>query len=327
MVPTKNVPIGLSPEEYFKLGVQYMLMGWKRQAASSMKLAIEGHRDLSRTPLGGIPEEKRRALEAVLGFAEVSFDIGDQVNEAGKQAFDLFEALMIETDKVIEGVDSLKEAKQEFLEMFNYASRQFQSTFDAVMNEVVLPVLGLPTRDLPEGRQAEQYVELGLKYKDMGWTEQARDSFERAIELDAESDAADLARKYLRTKVPRLPVPHYAVRKNIAGHRQMVAGFNDYARRTFEELIADYPDFEWPYGNLGLILIRKGEIDRAEEILNRALDINPSYLNAWLHLARAQAVRLNLPEAKSCLDRALKLDPDDNNAKTFRILLDYLASL
>lgn len=327
MVPTKDVPHGLTPEEYFKLGVQYMLMGWKRQAASSMKMAIEGHRDLSRTPLSGIPEEQRRALEAVLGFAEITLDFGDQAKEAARDVFGIFESVAAEADKVIETTDGLKELKQELLDVFGYFSRQAQTVLDSFMNEIVMPTLGLPTRDLPEGMLAEEYLRLGQQYKDMGWTEQARDSFERVIEIDPDSEAGDLARKYMRTKIPRQPVPHYAVRKNIAGHRMMAAGLNEFARRTFEELIQDYPSFEWPYGNLGLLLIRLGDLDRAEHVLNQALDINPTYLNAWLHLSRAQAVRLNLREAKSCLDQALRLDPEDNNAKTFQILLDYLASL
>ncbi|HEY9784397.1 MAG TPA: tetratricopeptide repeat protein [Candidatus Obscuribacterales bacterium] len=327
MVPTRNVPYGLTPEEYFKLGIQYMLMGWKKQAASAMKFAIEGNKDLSGTPFCGMPEEQRRVLEALLVVVETTFDLGENVASAAKTAFEVFEVLLHEADHAIDNVASLSELKQELTSFFKFVSKQSETAIDSLMNEFVLPSLGLPTRDLPEGLPPYEYLSMGLKYKEMGWTEQARDAFLKVIELDSDSEDADTARMYLKTRIPRLPVPHYAVKKNILGHRQMLAGLDDFAKRTFEELIADYADFEWPYGNLGLILIRRGEIDGAEEVLNRALDLNPYYLNAWLHLARAKAVALKLREAKTCLEQAVKLDANDNSVKSFQILLDYLASL
>lgn len=62
-------------------------------------------------------------------------------------------------------------------------------------------------------------------------------------------------------------------------------------------------------------------------ILNRAIDINENYLNAWLHLARAKACVLELREAQSCVDRAIKLDPEDASTQSLKTLIDFLSSL
>src|ERR1700722_17370107 len=117
----------------------------------------------------------------------------------------------------------------------------------------------------------------------MGWTEQARDALLLANEIDP-TEVGPRALRYLKTKIPRHPVPHHAVQKNIEGYSQFLRGDVSGAMKTFEELVDQYPDFEWPYGNLGAVYIKQGKLSNAQSILNKALDINESYLNGWLHL-------------------------------------------
>lgn len=183
-----------------------------------------------------------------------------------------------------------------------------------------------PPREVPEDLSAEEYYELGLKYKEVGWTEQARDALAFAIEADPDGDAGNKARRFLRTKIPRFPVPLVAEQANIKGFNQLFNGEQESARETFESLIAEYPDFEWPYGNLGSLLIQQGEVEHATQILRRALEINPEYVNAWLHLARAEALQGDFVSAYSCLDRVTKIDPDDQNMKGIRQLVDQVST-
>lgn len=89
----------------------------------------------------------------------------------------------------------------------------------------------------------------------------------------------------------------------------------------------EYADFEWPWGNLGLLLIRRGEIEKAQETLNKALDLNADYFKAWLHLARAKAVVLELAGARKCVEKALALNPQDGGAKTLLEVINLLSSL
>lgn len=71
-LPPKVVPQGLSPREYYELGVKYKAIGWINQSKDSLQLAIknddEGHVShqamtflKTRLPLRDVPQEAIRA--------------------------------------------------------------------------------------------------------------------------------------------------------------------------------------------------------------------------------------------------------------------------
>lgn len=144
-----------------------------------------------------------------------------------------------------------------------------------------------PPHQVPDGLSAAQYLDLGKQYKEAGWPEQARDALNRSIKADPEG-IGKKAQIYLRAYIPRLPVPDVAAQKNITGYNQMARGDRAGAIRTFEECILQFPDFEWPYGNLGFIYTQQGRTKEARDVLQKALAINPSYVNGWLHMAQAK---------------------------------------
>ena len=183
-----------------------------------------------------------------------------------------------------------------------------------------------PPLDVPEGLSAAEYYELGLKYKEIGWTEQARDALAFAIEIEPDGDSGKLAASYLRTKIPRHPVPLVAEQTNIHGFNQFCGGDEHGAQETFEALIAEYPDFEWPYGNLGCLFIQLGEVARAKKILRKAIDINPHYVNAWLHMARAEALDGNYDEAYKCLSQVEQIDSDETSIVGIKKLVDEISA-
>jgi len=184
--------------------------------------------------------------------------------------------------------------------------------------------MDLPPRDVPEGLSSKEYLQLGIKYKSMGWIEQARDALTFAVEDDSDRDVSLAARRFLRTKIPRHPVPLFAEQKNIEGFNAMATGDVEQARETFEELIREFPDFEWPYGNLAVLCLHVHDIARAKELLDKALEINPHYVNGWLHLATARGLEKDLPGARECVDRALESDPTDTAAKAMKVALESL---
>jgi tetratricopeptide (TPR) repeat protein len=159
----------------------------------------------------------------------------------------------------------------------------------------------------------------------MGWCEQARDALAKVIEVAPDETTRREARRYLATRIPRLPVPHLAVQQNIRGHNQIVRGDLDGARTTLEAIVKKFPEFEWARGNLGLVYAQLGELDKAEEILSSVLDYNPNYLNAWLHLARLKAAKLEVREAQRYLDKALRLDPEDQPAQALKQIIEFLS--
>ena len=53
MIPTRDVPEGLTADEYFRLSIQYLLLGWKRQMVAAARRAAQLKVDLhSKLPYG-----------------------------------------------------------------------------------------------------------------------------------------------------------------------------------------------------------------------------------------------------------------------------------
>lgn len=167
-----------------------------------------------------------------------------------------------------------------------------------------------PPRDVPQDLTAQEYYDLGVQYKTIGWTEQARDALTYSFELDPDGDIGKRARRYLQTKIPRHPVPLVAEQRNVEGFNERMSGQIRAAQLTFEKLIEDYPQFEWPYGNLGSIYIMQGKLDLAKRILKKALEINAYYVNARLHLCRAQILASEFDDARKNLEAVSEIDPD-----------------
>ena len=84
---------------------------------------------------------------------------------------------------------------------------------------------------------------------------------------------------------------------------------------VFEALISEYPDFEWPYGNLGFLYLGEGNISKSKKVLEKALSLNPNYLNGWLHLSRVRALSDEFAGAYECLEKAAAILPDNADAE------------
>lgn len=191
--------------------------------------------------------------------------------------------------------------------------------------------MSLPAREVPEGLTAEQYLKLGQEYIKIGWTEQARDALQLSLDIaGGEEDGiktAESAIKLLRSKLPRFPVPLYAEQKNIEGWNLLSTGSTAEARRIFEELIDEYPDFEWPYGNLSVLFLQSGETEKAIDLLKAALSVNKFYVQGWLHMATARGLELNFDAARKCVNEALAIDPDEVAALAMNDALERMRDL
>lgn len=62
--------------------------------------------------------------------------------------------------------------------------------------------------------------------------------------------------------------------------------------------------------------------EKALPLLKRALEINPDYTNAILHMADAQSAPGDRKSAKFYLDRAIKTNPDDLPLRIQKLMLD-----
>lgn len=185
----------------------------------------------------------------------------------------------------------------------------------------------LPPSAVPDDLSADEYFELGMDYKSAGWCELARRALLKAIDCDPTGRVAAKAARFLRTKIPVNPVPEAAEAKNIQAFNQMVSGSSIAARKTFEELIADYPKYEWPFSNLAAMCIDQGDLERAQSLLAHALEINPYYVNALIHMARAHAANFDMGEAMRFVELALECDPEDEHAREVRGAIKQIADL
>lgn len=325
MIPTRDVPEGLNADEYFRLSIQYLLLGWKKQMVTAAKKAAELKADLRGKLPYDLKTQDYESIGIALGVVEGAMDIAQTASQAFQDTWKILLGAVTAADQALDDVEPLSEIKKEFRSAFDFFSKEVGNFLNKTFEETILPAFGVPGRDLPENLTAEEYMQLGKHYKNLGWCEQARDALEKAIETAPDDQLSEQARRYLRTRIPRLPVPHHAVQANIQGFNQFSRGDLEAARKTFEKIVREYPDFEWARGNLGTVYSQLGELERAEDVLLDVLAYNPSYLNGWLHLARLKAAKLEVFEANRHLEKALKLDPDDEGARALKQVVDFLS--
>lgn len=322
-LPPKEVPEGLTSKGYKRLGALYMLMGCQKQAvdaltrSSDMRRALASAEDPEKNKEsdseGAMTESLKFSLNLLKLWRKAAADAEEELPSGIRAAAEADGDAEAEIRKQLIALGVAEK------DVDQYLSKLLESMSELKNSDP-------PPLDVPEGLSAAEYYELGLKYKEIGWTEQARDALAFAIELEPEGESGRLAASYLRTKIPRHPVPLVAEQTNIHGFNQFCSGDEVGAQETFEALIAEYPDFEWPYGNLGCLFIQLGEINKAKKILRKALDINPQYVNAWLHMSRAEALDGNFDSAYQCLSEVETIDNDETSIAGIKKLIDEIAA-
>lgn len=353
--PPDEVPDGLSSREYQRLVTLYTLMGKHSHAARAHDYMAEmERRNRSESEMtagselsadapasgasridanklaGDAPRQSAGKLDAQAGsrFAEslikLLLQIAQEDTETAGANGQATEATSQSEDAVQgSGEDPLEDMKAQLREIGLSAAEadEYVGKLTAALNDRTRQEP--PPREVPENLSAQQYYELALRYKQAGWTEQARDALTLAIELDGDGPWGQKASSFLRSKIPRYPVPLMAEQLNIQGYNQMYLNEGE-ALRTFETLVEEYPDFEWSYGNLGSLLIKRSDLNRAEELLIKSVQINPYYINGWLHLSRVYAIQSRFAEADDCLKRVTRIDPDDPSWRGIHDLVEEL---
>ncbi|MBX9725117.1 MAG: tetratricopeptide repeat protein [Candidatus Obscuribacterales bacterium] len=316
-LPPDEVPSGLTAAEYRKLHTLYTLMGKHEEALEAINLATK------------LAPQAAAVIDSSELTNEEQYNLGLQIGQ--KIVAQIL--LLASKGQNGEAGDAEKDIDEFLREMkpdFNAAGLRSEQILEVEKNlraalQQASTSHELPPRDVPEGLSAKEYYELGIHYKEIGWTEQSRDALGLAFESDETGIWGTKARTYLRSKLPHHPIPLAAEQLNIQGFNAMMSGDMDHAFAIFSELTKVYPDFEWPYGNLGSMHIRDGNIKEAQKLLNKALSINPHYINAWYHLCRSYLLDKNIAQAQACLDEIAKIDADDENLQGMQITLKNVA--
>ncbi len=156
-------------------------------------------------------------------------------------------------------------------------------------------------------KSGPEYYQQGLILKAYGWTEKSRKAMIEAQQFDEKT--AEKAKTYIKTHLPLYPISKEAEQMNIKGYNLMVTRRTEDAIDAFKKCIAKYPQFEWPYGNLGSLYLKSGDYKQAEFYLTKAININPDYVNALHHLTELELRRGNKEKALEFLNRISSADP------------------
>lgn len=314
MLPPREVPVGLSPQEYQKLAIRYQMLRWPKQmAACSRRLVASGDVAMS--------DKNRVQVTALMTAMEVTFTVSDTVNEIRGTVDDAIKLAAEGVGKVLDRSSYLARARKTVGNALGVASGMANDAVHKVFENVVMPRLGLPIDYLPEGLSAADYLKMGARYEQFGYAEQARSALKETIKLAPQSNEAKRARLRLSTRIPGQEVTSDAGRRYVDALKSFVTQELDECKQTLELLIRDYPEFEWPYLQLGRLLMMEGEIERAKDLAGKVLKLNPYMLKAHLLLATIDLIEWNITSLDQRIKRMSDLDSDSPELATFTELL------
>ena len=89
-------------------------------------------------------------------------------------------------------------------------------------------------------------------------------------------------------------------------------------RTALEQAIKINPGFALAQNQLGYLASRSGDSASAEEHFRLAVRAAPGYTRAWISLAATLAMESRFPEAQEAITSALRLEPDNSEARQLR---------
>jgi len=143
---------------------------------------------------------------------------------------------------------------------------------------------------------AERHATLGLVYSANARWQEARDSFQNAVDLDP---GAKLSVYYLATATQRL-------------------GDSEVAIAILQGLIKQHPDFAPAHHRLGVLLLERGSETEAEESFRRSVELAPEAAEGYIGLAEVLLRRGEHERSTEHLRTALRAKP--NNLKAHYLL-------
>lgn len=182
---------------------------------------------------------------------------------------------------------------------------------------------------------AEVWFVRGLNLKEMGDTMRAIASFQKAVTIKQDFYDAYVQLGLLTSKKPSQIAAQYfdnAIRidsSNVearydkgkffqdrgdaAFDKNNFAGANDNyakAKAAYYELIAQNPQYQYAYFNLGFIYVRQDSLDKAYRMFDYAIKVSPSYAEAYYYRGLVSLEKGNKDQAIADFRQALTLKPD-----------------
>jgi tetratricopeptide (TPR) repeat protein len=187
--------------------------------------------------------------------------------------------------------------------------------------------------------EPEVHFKLASVLRTLGETEQAQEQLKlyqqeqkaRADRTLAASKAAQ-ADKELATGDPKLAVALYREAVEATPNNPLFTfklalaldrtGSIDEERTLLERAIQVDPSFALAQNQLGYLASQSGDSSAAEEHFRQAVQAAPGYVQAWVSLAATLGMESRFPEAQKALASALQLDPQNAEALRLRKDLD-----
>lgn len=173
---------------------------------------------------------------------------------------------------------------------------------------------------VPQGLNARQYFELGLRYRLGGHVERAKESLRRTIILEPATAWANKAAMVLKTQLPREPVTEEAEQQNIKGYNLMHSQ-PEAAKPIFADLMNRHPNFEWPFSNLAVIYLSEGNIDKAAGLAKYLISVNPENLRSIGIMLQIALRQHNWQDALQHVNRYFEVGGDDPEQKQIAMAL------
>jgi len=180
--------------------------------------------------------------------------------------------------------------------------------------------------------EPKAHYELAMALRGLGESEQATKELKQFQDLKkAEDDALEAASRAAQAdgeltegKVQEA-IAHYReacdaepgkasykFKLSLALHK---AGDLEGERAQLEQTVKLDPGLAAAQRELGYLLARAGDADGAVEHFKMAVNAAPAWVEAWINLAAELAVGAHFPEAREAVAMALRLDPDNAQAK------------
>lgn len=178
--------------------------------------------------------------------------------------------------------------------------------------------------DKKAGEAAQYNAQLGGEYLQKNELQQARDKLEKALEQDKNNALAHVTYAQLQHRVENTAKARVHFKKAIdlepdqADHRNNYGVFlcqvkeYDAAEKQFAVAANNkfYKTPEYALDNAGLCMLDAGRLDKAEEYLRKALQINPTFANTYLHMAELLYQRERLTVADAYFQRYMSYGRD-----------------
>lgn len=180
--------------------------------------------------------------------------------------------------------------------------------------------------------EPDTHFELATVLRALGQTDAARQEmlrYQQAVKdhdnsvlaISKSAEAAQILRKGdLQHAVELYKQAFAAAPKNaLIGYRLAMAldqaGDLDAEQTALEQVVAIDPTIALAQNQLGYLESRKGDYAAAETHFRQAVTAAPQFTEAWISLAATLGIETKFPEAQQAVANALRLDPDNQQAK------------